>query len=1326
MRNPPNAPHYQRLLEECAREQIHRPGSIQPTAVLIAVDEADGRVRVHSANVGEIIDCADAEVVGMPLSGVLGEDNAARLMAVDGLGTWRTSVVVDVRLPLRGDAMCRETTTASALVHRADGCLIVEIEPPSLGREVTAVPFDTQVRDSLHYLSVATDRAAYLQRVVDHVRQLTGFQRVMLYQFDHNWDGEVVFESRQENADSYLGHRFPAADIPPQARELYTRNPVRLIADTEDPPVALVPAQAPENADALDLSFSGCRSLSPLHVTYMRNMGMRASFSISLVQDGRLTGLIACHHDAARYLPLRMREFFAYLGNVVSLRLMHWDATERYALHEQVHWQLSRLTWMIRQGDDPATIVAQHGDLLLELARAPGGVLSVAGQLWTFGKTPDTGSLQAMLAWLESRDWTNNGVFVTDQLINDFPPAAAYQDLVSGLMAVRLVPGTTDCIAWFRPSVLKTVKWAGEPYKTPREAENASWLTPRESFETWVETFRDRSDAWSPLDREVAGAVALAITEVTSQAAIKASEEHYRLLAEHSTDMILRVNADGICTFSSPSCEEILGLSQQQVTGRPLDALVAAEDRETWRRSLDGVWQGEALDTSLTRFQHTSGDVVWIESLFRRVSDAELVINARDVTQRHLYQLAVEERYRQQARIMGHSSREGILSIDSGGRITYVNECLGLMIGCDPSQIVGEFCFDVLRLVDVYGMPYSREDCPLLVAMQARDSRQEKHGAIEHADGGRVEVAYVCTPLFDDDRVTGCVAVFGPAAVGHRDDRLQRAADVVLEEAEEAVMVTDAGGRIVSVNRAFSRITGYSREEAVGQTPRMLRSGVHTPNFYADLWASLVDEGRWMGEIWNRRKNGELYPQWGSITVVLDADGSPLNYVAVFSDNSKAKQDEEQLYHLANHDALTDLPNRLQFNEHLSKTLERAKRGGYKVAVVFLDLDRFKIINDSLGHQVGDAYLRMIAERLEHVVRSEDFLARWGGDEFLLIYEDARGESKVVDIVSRIMRVLAEPLELAGHEFVPTASIGISFYPDDARTGHDLIRAADTAMYRAKQKGRNNFQFYTGQLTEEVARQLDMTAEVRRAIGNDEFELLYQPQMDAHSHEVVGVEALIRWNHPVRGLLSPADFLPAARELGLMRDIGSWVLRAACAQSRRWCDGQPRRPRVAINIDPAQLTADFPTVVAAVVKRAGVEPRMLELEITEGALRRDDTVLRVLHELDDLGCTLSVDDFGTGYSSLSHVRLFPISTLKIDKSFVDGVPGDHRDVAIIHAIVALGKSLGIDVIAEGIENDAQQACVVDAGANLVQGYLFSQPVPASIIDKMLSEFRGHC
>ena len=1320
MRNPPNDPHYQRLLEECAREPIHRPGSIQPTAVLIAVDEADARVRVHSANIGEIVDCADTGVVGMPLSDVLGEDNAARLMAVDGLGTWRTSVVVDIRLPVVDDTTCPGATAASALVYRADGCRIVEIEPPSLAHAAAEVPFDMQVRDSLQYLSVAVDRAAYLQHVVDHVRQLTGFQRVMLYQFDHNWDGEVSFESRQDDADSYLGHRFPAADIPPQARDLYARNPVRLIADTEGATVALLPAQAPEDADGLDLSLSGCRSLSLVHVAYLRNMGVRASFSVSLVQDGRLAGLIACHHDAARYVPLRTREFFAYLGNVVSLRLMHWDATDRYALHEQVHWQVSRLTWMIRQGDDPATIIGQHGDLLLELARASGGVLSVAGQLWSFGNAPGTDALQDLLAWLESRDWTNNGVFVTNQLDHDFPPAAAYQDLVSGLMAVRLVPGTTDCIAWFRPSIVKTFKWAGEPYKALRDAGSMARLTPRESFETWVETFRDRSDAWSPLDREVAGAVALAITEVTSQAAIRASEEHYRLLADNSTDMILRVDADGICTFSSPSCREILGLSQQQITGRPLDALVAVEDRKNWRRSMDSVWRGEALDASLIRFQHTGGDVVWIESLFRRVSDTELVINARDVTQRHLYQLAVEERYRQQARIMSHSSREGVLSIDADGRITYINERLGLLIGRDPSQVVGEFCFDVLRLVDSFGKPYSRDECPLLVAMQARDSHQEKHGAIEHADGGRVEVAYVCTPLFDDDRVTGCVAVFGPAAAGHRDDRLQRAADVVLEEAEEAVMVTDAGGRIVSVNRAFSRITGYARDEAIGQTPRMLRSGVHTPNFYTELWASLADEGRWMGEIWNRRKNGELYPQWGSITTVLGTDGSPLNYVAIFSDNSKAKQDEAQLYHLANHDSLTDLPNRLQFNEHLAKTLERAKRGGYKVAVVFLDLDRFKIINDSLGHQVGDAYLRMIAERLQHVVRSEDFLARWGGDEFVLIYEDGRGESKVVDIVSRIMGVLAEPLELAGHEFVPTASIGISFYPDDARTGHDLIRAADTAMYRAKQKGRNNFEFYTGQLTEEVARQLDLTAQVRRAISNDEFELLYQPQIDSHSHEVVGVEALIRWNHPTRGLLSPADFLPAARDLGLMRDIGGWVLRSACAQCRRWSSRGARRPRVAINIDPAQLTADFPTVVAAIVRRAGIEPRMLELEITEGVLRRDDTVLRVLHELDDLGFTLSVDDFGTGYSSLSHVRLFPISTLKIDKSFIDGVPGDQRDVAIITAIVALGRSLGIDVIAEGVENEAQQACVIDAGANLVQGYLFSQPVPASTIDTMLS------
>jgi diguanylate cyclase (GGDEF)-like protein/PAS domain S-box-containing protein len=815
------------------------------------------------------------------------------------------------------------------------------------------------------------------------------------------------------------------------------------------------------------------------------------------------------------------------------------------------------------------------------------------------------------------------------------------------------------------------------------------------------------------------------VIEVLNQHALKSSEENYRLLAENSTDMIARINHSGICTFISPASQDILGVPPQRIISHPLIDLIVEDDRTDWLKTLVSVHEQGTQATALLRFNHANNKFIWIEAVLKRMnetlSSGEIVINARDVTQRHAYQLAIEDLHQRNAKILD-AAGEGVISLDVDGKVVYANERAGLILGRDPTRMVGETCLDAVRLLDQDGLVYPKDTCPLCMAMEMNETFQNPHGSIRHSDGRSIEVEYVSTPLVEHQQVAGCVVVFREATPLNRADHQGQTTDIILDQALEAVMVTDANSIITSINRAFTSITGYSKDEAIGATPKLLKSGIHTPKFYENLWTTLNNDGRWAGEIWNRRKNGEIYPQWGSITAVLDLQGNTQSYVAVFTDTSKAKQAEEKLLYLANHDTLTDLPNRLQFTDQLANIMERARRTKTKLAVLFFDLDRFKIINDTLGHPVGDIYLQQIANRLKLITRKLDLLARWGGDEFTLAVENVKNNSEIAETAQRVLTAISQPLLIDGHEFVPTASMGISVFPDDAEMINDLIKAADTAMYRAKDTGRNGFEFYTSRMSEKIKQKFDMAAELRRALHDNELRLHYQPQVDAQTGQLIGVEALVRWQHPERGLLAPAEFVPMAEDLGLMDELGDWVLREASRQVRAWIDAGVDIPRVAINVAPVQLEIDFIERIAKTLTDFDLPARLLEIEITEGALDQNHKVVQVLNGIRKLGVALSVDDFGTGYSSLSHIKHFPISCFKIDKSFIDGVPGNIQDVAITRTIAALGSSLSVQVIAEGVETDEQYQFLRSIGVDAIQGFYFGRPVtPDEIAERIRKE-----
>ncbi|WP_240794527.1 EAL domain-containing protein [Azoarcus sp. DD4] len=544
----------------------------------------------------------------------------------------------------------------------------------------------------------------------------------------------------------------------------------------------------------------------------------------------------------------------------------------------------------------------------------------------------------------------------------------------------------------------------------------------------------------------------------------------------------------------------------------------------------------------------------------------------------------------------------------------------------------------------------------------------------------------------------------------------------VFTNASEGMAITDAEARIVAVNPAFTDITGYSIEEIGGKTPAVLSSGRQDAAFYRKMWTTLARRGQWQGEIWNRRRSGEIYPEWLSITAVRSETDDISHYIGIFSDITDRKESEARIRHLAHHDALTGLPNRLLLQDRLAQAILQARRGERHAAVLFLDLDRFKTINDTLGHEVGDGLLRQVTQRCLAAVRETDTVARQGGDEFVIVLPDLEHPQDAGIIARKILGTLAQPCRLGMHELTVTGSIGIALYPGDGNNASMLLRNADAAMYRAKADGRNGFQFYAADMNTHSLGELLLEHQLRGALDRDELRLYYQPKVDAADGSLRGCEALLRWQHPDLGLLSPGRFVPAAEESGLIVPIGEWVLRETCRQLRAWLDAGLTPVPVAVNLSGQQFAhQDIVALVRDVLAEHRLPARLLELELTETMLMRDvDRTIATLAELRDMGVTLAIDDFGTGYSSLAYLRQFRVNTLKIDRSFVHDIRPGGSDGKIATAVIALAHNLGLQVTAEGVETAAQQHFLARHGCDHLQGFLFGQPEQADVLATQLA------
>lgn len=945
-----SSPAFLAALRYCESEPIHRPASIQPDGALMVVSTATTRVLQVSANLLQVLGMNPQAVLGCPLAAVVGEGNLQRLS----------------ELPIRGDRQPSVPTTfqfdaqqgrpdLAVQVHRVDRNWVIELESRVEADQRKLNELLVATRDALWESDRESDVVRYCRLITEQVRDVTGFDRVMAYRFDQDWNGEVIAESRNDRLPSLLGNHFPASDIPAQARRLYLRNMVRALSDVDATPVPLVPATDPDTGRDLDMSFSVLRSMSPVHVRYLRNMGARATLSISLLQGGVLWGLIACHHTEPRRVPFQVRELTEFIAKSVSIKLGSFESAERSAFMQQVQETLVEINRRMSRTADIGAVLSALGGRILALLGASGGIIAIGGRRFPFGQVPMSDDVDSVVDWLQR--YCDSDIFHTDKLAALYPPAAAFAEHGSGLLAVRLDDDYKNFTLWFRPEQIREIPWAGNPTKSLVDDRDGYRLEPRRSFDKWVQEQRGSAVAWTAIQMESAQALSLTLIEVLTQKALI----------------------------------------------------------------------------------------------------------------------------------------------------------------------------------------------------------------------------------------------------------------------------------------------------------------------------------------------------------------------------SEAKRSEARLNYLANHDQLTRLPNRLLLKEKLESALINAEADSEELALLFIDLDHFKSVNDKLGHLAGDRYLQGVASRLRSSLRHNDILARWGGDEFVAVIERLRGEEGVEEAISRLSAQLRRPMNLDGHHVIPAASIGVARFPEDGTTVMQLLQAADTVMYEQKEKKRSSLFIDDADPDESPQVSFEMGWQVNRALTESELVLYYQPQYQISGHRLVGLEALLRWQHPTRGLLMPPDFLPAAAGLGLNREVADWALGTVCRHIAEWEALLPPGATVAVNVGPGQIDPDFAEMVLDAIRNAGIAPGRLSVEITEEALERRSYVAAALERLAAAGIALAVDDFGTGYLSLAQVRELPVSCFNIDKEFIGGLPGNHKNEAIVRSVVALASGLGIKTLAEGVEDETQLAFVRSAGVDRVQGFFCGRPIPSEQVPGYLTE-----
>jgi diguanylate cyclase (GGDEF)-like protein/PAS domain S-box-containing protein len=675
---------------------------------------------------------------------------------------------------------------------------------------------------------------------------------------------------------------------------------------------------------------------------------------------------------------------------------------------------------------------------------------------------------------------------------------------------------------------------------------------------------------------------------------------------------------------------------------------------------------------------------------------------------------ASEARYR----ALTEAAPDAIIAIDEQQRIVHFNHAAEAMFGYPASEVIGQQAMNLVprRYHDLHRGRFEQF---------LRTQESQYIGRISEMAGLRKDgTEFICEMALSLALVDGrplYTAILRDTTQRRELERRMHLSARIFDSTQESIIMTDAQGNILAVNPAFELITGYLEADVRGTNPRFLRSGRHDSLFYRDMWSSLANSGQWRGEIWNRRKNGQIYPERMSINAIRDDKGAVSAYISVSSDISALKAAHRQVAFLSNHDPLTLLPNRALFNDRMQQALASAAEQDCDLAVLLFNIDRLQRVNDSLGHQAGDLFLQEVARRVGRLVRAGDTLAHLGSDEFVLLQTRCGDVDEVIACARRLLDEISRPFIVEGHDLFVTASMGISVFPRDGSTPSELLKAADVALSRVKDSGRNGMRFFKGDMNAHALRWLSLETHLRRALSRNELRLVYQPQVCIDSGEVTGMEALVRWTCPELGEVPTPDFIAVAEDTGLINSIGEWVMREACRQNQAWHQaGLPRR-RISVNVSAQQfMNSTIVALVRDALASSGLPPQYLEIELTESVMMEDSDSAQVqMAELAELGVSVSLDDFGTGYSSLGYLSRFSLDKLKIDQSFIRNITRDKRSAAIAQATIALARGLSMRVVAEGVEESGQLDYLRQIGCDEVQGFYFSRPVPAGEMGDLL-------
>ncbi|MDS4016156.1 MAG: PAS domain S-box protein [Candidatus Accumulibacter sp.] len=786
--------------------------------------------------------------------------------------------------------------------------------------------------------------------------------------------------------------------------------------------------------------------------------------------------------------------------------------------------------------------------------------------------------------------------------------------------------------------------------------------------------------------------------------------------------------------------EEIFGYPAGGLSGRSTRILFPSD--EAWEDAARQIVERCAVvhgtfDGELMHCRH-DGTPIWVHLIGRAIGQKEdgdvWIWTYEDVTAHRAAQQALRDSHLDLERRVAertleleqqlHFMRQLIEAIPGPvfyknwqGRYLGCNQAFLKLIGRSREEVIGASVYDLAprELAERYQLSDKQ-----LLEKEAGSLVYESR--VVDAEGNfRDVIFHKATYGGPGDSGGGVVGVMLDITERKRMEVRLRQAATVFDSSAEGITITSPDAAIIAVNRAFTEITGYREDEVIGRNPRFLQSGLHGQNFYREMWETLALHGRWQGEVWNRRKDGQAFLESLTISAVKDNAGVVTHYVGVFSDITELRKAHDRLDHQAHHDPLTGLPNRLLLGDRLHKALQRAHRDESGLAVFFIDLDRFKNINDTLGHQVGDRVLCEVAWRLSRLMRESDTVGRLGGDEFLIIIEDISDPSAASHIAENILDVLQNSPVTVNQEFFVGASIGISVFPQDGVDAETLMKNADVAMYRAKERGRNTYEFFTGSLTQSSLARLRLETDLRRALERDELRVYLQPQVSLATGRVLGAEALVRWLHPAQGMLLPPDFIRLAEESGLIVQIGEWVQQSAMAQWAAWSAAGLAPGVLSINVSGLEFARGrIQETARKALEASGLSAQLLELEITEGAIMSHaENSLQVLSNLRAMGLRVVIDDFGTGYSSLAHLKRLPLDKLKVDRSFVHGLPNGAEDCAITRAVIGLAHSLQLTVIAEGVERDEQRDFLAREGCDEIQGYLTGQPMPFADYERSL-------